>query len=115
MDTAVKLNQLVKDRSSGTQLLVINLPGAPAEENDWLHCILFNPLGGWVGCEMFSGWMCDIWVNDIIATSRSLRLLLKTRLNQNGSLGLCSFCRQFIYSELRTAHAHIPRGVLQIM
>ena len=48
----MKLNQLVKDRSSGTQLLVINLPGAPAEENDWLHCILFNPLAGWVG-----GWV----------------------------------------------------------
>ena len=42
MNTAVKLNQLVKDRSTGTQLLVVNLPGAPAEENDWLHCILFR-------------------------------------------------------------------------
>ena len=48
MNTAVKLNQLVKDRSSGTQLLVINLPGAPAEENDWLHCILLDPQGWWV-------------------------------------------------------------------
>ena len=49
MNTAVKLNQLVKDRSTGTQLLVINLPGAPADENDWLHCILFTPWdNGWV-------------------------------------------------------------------
>ena len=45
MNTAVKLNQLVKDRSKGTQLLVINLPGAPADESDWLHCILFTPVG----------------------------------------------------------------------
>ena len=44
MNTAVKLNQLVKDRSKGTQLLVINLPGPPSDENDWQHCILFNPL-----------------------------------------------------------------------
>ncbi|KAL9974990.1 hypothetical protein ACROYT_G012103 [Oculina patagonica] len=41
MNTAVKLNQLVKDRSTGTQLLVINLPGAPADENDWLHYMEF--------------------------------------------------------------------------
>ncbi|XP_027037646.1 solute carrier family 12 member 7-like [Pocillopora damicornis] len=41
MNTAVKLNQLVKDRSTGTQLLVVNLPGAPAEENDWLHYMEF--------------------------------------------------------------------------
>lgn len=45
MNTAVKLNQLVKDRSKGTQLLVINLPGPPSDENDWQHCILFKPLG----------------------------------------------------------------------
>ena len=44
MNTAVKLNQLVKDRSKGTQLLVINLPGPPSDENEWQHCILFNPL-----------------------------------------------------------------------
>lgn len=41
MNTAVKLNQLVKDRSSGTQLLVINLPGAPEDEHDWLHYMEF--------------------------------------------------------------------------
>ncbi|KAJ7360572.1 hypothetical protein OS493_015680 [Desmophyllum pertusum] len=41
MNTAVKLNQLVKDRSTGTELLVINLPGAPAEESDWLHYMEF--------------------------------------------------------------------------
>jgi len=41
MNTAVKLNQLVKDRSTGTQLLVINLPGAPTDENDWLHYMEF--------------------------------------------------------------------------
>ena len=55
MNTAVKLNQLVKGRSKGTQLLVINLPGAPADEDDWLHCILFTPVGWWVG-KMIEEW-----------------------------------------------------------
>ena len=40
MNTAVKLNQIVRDKSSDAQLVVINLPGPPKETEDWQNCIL---------------------------------------------------------------------------
>ena len=40
MNTAVKLNEIVKEKSSGSQLVVINLPGPPKDDNDAINCIL---------------------------------------------------------------------------
>ena len=107
MNTAVKLNQLVKDRSTGTQLLVINLPGAPSDENEWLHCILFIPpvyfknekkTGVSLVFQLFMGWkqetkwlltFCFAPSNDLSISLHASRFPF-TRFFERLSCGYCA-------------------------
>ena len=44
MDNAVKLNKLIKEKSSEAQLLLLNLPPPAKDESGDYHCILFIDL-----------------------------------------------------------------------
>lgn len=41
MDNAVKLNKLIKEKSSEAQLLLLNLPPPAKDESGDYHCILY--------------------------------------------------------------------------
>lgn len=44
MDTAMKINKLVRDKSEDSRLLMINLPKPPRSTDKELICILFKKL-----------------------------------------------------------------------
>ena len=42
MNTAIKLNTMIKENSSNTQLVILNLPSVPVKVAGQANCILFN-------------------------------------------------------------------------
>ena len=56
MHTAVRLNEVVRERSQDAQLIIINLPGPPKTEAGESNCILFVKLAKYI-LFIFS----DIW------------------------------------------------------